>query len=177
MGEYYLAQIIQFAGNFAIRGTAMCNGQILSIAQNSAVFSLMGTTYGGNGVTTFALPNLQGRMAMHWGQGPGLPVYDYGEQGGSPSTTLLSSNLPATAINVPCTSGQATSANPVGNIPAGPVNPADGSAFDGYSPTSAANGNLGGVFLAGGGQPFNIMPPYLCVTWLIVMEGIFPSRN
>ena len=177
MGDYYLGQIIQFGGNFAIRGTAMCNGQILPIAQNTALFSLLGTTYGGNGQTTFALPNLQGRVALHWGQGPGLPSYDLGEVGGSPTVTLLSSNLPNVPINVPCTSGQATSANPVGNIPAGPVNPADGSAFDGYSPTNAANGNLGGVLLPGGNQPFSIQPPFLCVTWLIVLEGIFPSRN
>src|SRR6185436_11327620 len=136
------------------------NGQILSISQNTALFSLLGTPYGGNGQTTFALPNLQGRVALHWGQGPGLPSYDLGEVGGTPTVTLLTSNLPTAPVNVPCTSNQATSANPVGNIPAGPVNPNDGSAFDGYSPTGAANGNLGGAFLQGGNQPFSIEPPF-----------------
>lgn len=173
MADYYLGQIIQFGGNFAIRGTAMCNGQILSIAQNTALFSLLGTTYGGNGQTTFALPNLQGRVALHFGQGPGLPNYDLGEVGGTPTVTLLSTNLPP--INILCTSNQATSASPVGNIPASPVNPADGSAIDGYAPTNAANGNLGGT--PGGSQPFSIMPPFLCINWLIMLQGIFPSRN
>ena len=95
MNEPYIAGIVLFAGNFAPRGWAFCNGQILSIAQNTALFSLLGTTYGGNGQTTFALPDLRGRVPIQPGQGPGLPLYDLGEAGGAPTTTLVANNLPA----------------------------------------------------------------------------------
>src|SRR5438094_133813 len=95
MSEPFLAEIIMFGGNFAPRGWALCNGQILAIAQNTALFSLLGTTYGGNGQTTFALPDMRSRVPIHPGQGPGLSSYDLGQNGGSESNTLIQSNLPA----------------------------------------------------------------------------------
>jgi microcystin-dependent protein len=94
VAQPYLGQIIMFAGNFAPNGWALCNGQLLSIAQNSTLFALLGTTYGGDGVNTFALPNLQGRVPEHWGTGPGLPTVVIGESGGTPNVPILISNLP-----------------------------------------------------------------------------------
>src|SRR5438270_2669849 len=95
MSEPFLGEIRMFGGNFAPRGWSLCNGQLLPIAQNTALFSLLGTTYGGNGQTTFALPDLRGRVPLHWGQGPGLSNYDLGEQTGTESVTLLSTQMPA----------------------------------------------------------------------------------
>ena len=95
MSNLYLGQIIQGGWNFAPRGTALCNGQVLSIAQNTALFSLLGTTFGGNGQTTFALPNLQSRSMMHWGNGPGLSPVQLGESGGTESTTLTTNQMPS----------------------------------------------------------------------------------
>src|SRR5687768_7076897 len=95
MSEPFIGQIILFGGNFAIRGYALCNGQLLSIAQNTALFSILGTTYGGNGQTTFALPDLRGRAPLHWGQGPGLPNVSLGEVGGSTTQTLTVNQMPA----------------------------------------------------------------------------------
>ena len=95
MSEPFIGQIIIFAGNFAIRGYAMCNGQILPIAQNTALFSILGTTYGGNGQTTFALPDLRSRVPLHFGQGPGLSSYDLGQVGGTESVTITTNQMPA----------------------------------------------------------------------------------
>ena len=180
--EPFIGEIKIFGFNFAPRGYATCQGQILSIAQNTALFSLLGTTYGGNGQTTFALPDLQGRMPIGQGQGPGLPSYTMGEEAGTTNVTLLSTNMPihnhaATGINVriPVTSASEDSSatnNYIGNA----VN-------DTFGPTASPTNSLGApvvsgtTALAGGSQPFSILNPYLTINYSIALEGIFPSRN
>jgi microcystin-dependent protein len=182
MSEPFLGQIIIVGFNFAPRGWAMCNGQILPIAQNTALFSLLGTTYGGNGQTTFALPNLQSRVPLHFGQGPGLSAYDLGQAAGSESETLTVNNLAAhTHALVP--KGQASNAgdgntnDPDGTFPAKALNvnmystTSDGSHL-GADPTGATQTGI-----TGGSQPFSILQPYLALNFCIALEGIFPSRN
>jgi microcystin-dependent protein len=180
MSTPYIAEIKMFAGNFAPRGFAFCNGQLLSIAQNSALFALVGTTYGGNGQTTFALPNLQGRFPMHWGNGAGLTPRSLGEMAGTANTTLTVANLPqhghsfAASVAPPCSS-VASSDTPVGSVPA--ANPAAenfASTSNGAMLPFNVSGNTG---LAGSGQAVSNMPPYLCVSFIIALQGIFPSRN
>ena len=176
--EGYIAQIIMFAGNFAPKFWAFCAGQILSISQNTALFSLLGTTYGGNGQTTFGLPDLRGRVPVGTGQGPGLPNVTLGELSGIPATTLTVNQMPAhnhTAItNVGVSSANTTSEEAAGNILAN-------QAQNFYAPVGTANGSLGGVTttvsLNGGNQPVNIMQPYLGMNYVICLNGIFPSRN
>jgi len=169
MSEPFLGQLATFGFNFAPRGWAFCNGQILPIAQNTALFSLLGTTYGGNGQTTFALPNLQSRFPIHFGQGPGLSQYDLGEQSGTESTTLTINNMPQHTHNMNVSSGTKVSPiatnNNFGGAPIYTSAPLD---------TVMVPGTLG---LAGGSQPFSILPPYLALNWCIALEGIFPSRN
>ena len=164
--EPYIAEVILFAGNFAPRGWAFCNGQILSIAQNTALFSLIGTTYGGDGQTTFALPDLRGRVPVQAGQGPGLPPVSLGEQGGAPSHTLTVNEMPQHQHQ-----NGASAADQTTNRPTGGVVPSRGGA---YGPAdSAGTSTLG----AGGSQPHNNMQPYLGLHYIIALEGIFPSRN
>src|SRR5690242_6832737 len=163
MANPFLGEIRIFAGNFAPRGWALCNGQILSIAQNTALFSILGTTYGGNGQTTFALPNLQGRVPIHPGQGPGLSSYNLGEQAGAENTTLLITNMPAhnhtAAVSISASQAtQSPTADPNNAFPG-----AD-SGTNGYSPTSdgtkmnaaMATATIG---VAGGSQSFSILQP------------------
>src|SRR5437868_2425626 len=116
MSEPFLGEIRMFAGNFAPTGWAFCNGQILSIAQNTALFSLLGTTYGGNGQTTFGLPNLQGRVPMHWGTGAGLTPRTLGETSGSENVTLLSTQMPAHTHSIEASTGQGDQFSPAGNV-------------------------------------------------------------
>ncbi|GAB3707591.1 tail fiber protein [Spirosoma flavus] len=178
--EGYIAEMRLFAGNFAPRGWAFCNGQILSIAQNTALFSLLGTTFGGNGQTTFALPDLRGRVAISPGQGPGLPAVNLGQVGGAPTHTLIITEMPGhnhtaqNSIRANNTSG--TSGNPTNNYWAG-----TGSLDPEYSATTNTTMNAEAVAttvgIAGGSQPHNNMQPYLGVNYIICMEGIYPSRN
>lgn len=182
--EPFIGEIKILGFNFAPQGYATCQGQILSIAQNTALFSLLGTTYGGNGSTTFALPDLQGRMAKSQGQGPGLPNYQMGQLGGSTSVTILQSNMPmhnhpATGItaNLPVASGPGTANSPVGNYLAqAPI--------DMYATAATAGSNYGSALAAsgatgssGGSQAMDIQNPYLVVNYSIAIYGIFPSRN
>jgi microcystin-dependent protein len=175
--EGTIAEIRMFAGNFSPRSWAFCSGQILSIAQNTALFSLLGTTFGGNGQTTFALPDLRGRVPVGTGQGPGLPAYSLGQVGGVENVTLLLSNLPAhthtATLAMGARNGAGNSISPTGNYPANVTN--------GYSNTQDAQmAPLNGsptVGTTGGSQPFSIMSPYLGLNYIICMEGIFPSRN
>lgn len=167
MSEPFIGSIILFAGNFAPRGWAFCNGQLLAISQNTALFSILGTTYGGNGQTTFALPDLRGRVPVSSGQGPGLSSYSLGQQAGEENVTLNAQQLPSHTHSQPATNGQETTNRPNGALPArGGVysNESDGSAFH---PTTAA----------GGGQPHDNLPPYLTLNYIIALEGIYPSRN
>jgi microcystin-dependent protein len=171
--EGYLAAIMLFAANFAPRGWAFCNGQILSIAQNTALFSLLGTTFGGNGQTTFALPDLQGRVPVHPGQGPGLSPYVLGEAGGSENTTLLLSNVPQHNHSLNATSEAGTT-----SAPAGAYLGNTGALDREYNTSGTVVAmNAGAIGVAGGSQPFNNIQPYLAVNFIICMEGIFPSRN
>ena len=181
--EPYIAEIYMFAGNFAPRGYAFCQGQLLSIAQNTALFSLLGTTYGGNGQTTFGLPDLRGRAPVGTGQGPGLGNIDLGELAGAPSTTLTVASMPAHThavtgtVSQPSSSAAGNADSPNGGIPAG-------SATDeNYTAAGSANGALAPATVTvtagptGGSQPFNNMQPYLGINFTIALEGIYPSRN
>ncbi|HMI51169.1 MAG TPA: tail fiber protein [Candidatus Saccharimonadales bacterium] len=174
MSEPFVAEIRIFAGNFAPTGWAMCNGQVLPISQNTALFSLLGTTYGGDGKSTFALPNLQGLAPLHQGQGPGLSLRDLGEIGGEQSVTLLESEIPAHSHGVRA----ATS----GNLP-GPSNNVWASGLKGhpasYAPAKspAAQLNLNAVSQTGSSFPHNNMSPYLCLTFIIALQGVFPPRG
>jgi microcystin-dependent protein len=167
-----IAEIRLFAGNFAPRGWALCHGQILSIAQNTALFSLLGTTYGGDGRTTFALPDLRGRVPVGQGQGPGLSPNSLGQQGGAETHTLTSSEMPA--HNHPTQSNKATNDAATTSRPNGKV-PAAGGAYADTSDGSALDPDLIGA--AGGSQPHNNMQPHLALNYIIALQGIYPSRN
>ena len=171
MSEPFIGQIIMFGGNFAPRSWAFCNGQLLSIAQNTALFAILGTTYGGNGQTTFALPDMRGRSPKHPGQGPGLSSYDLGESAGVESTTLTINNMPTHnhLITGSSTDGDQTKLN--GRVLA--TTTSNTYANSGSDATMAATA----VSLTGGSQPFSILNPYLCVNFIIALQGIFPSRN
>jgi len=173
--EPFLGEISIFAGNFAPRGWAFCQGQMLSIAQNTALFSLLGTTYGGNGQTTFALPDLRGRVLVGPGQGPGLQPYNQGQMGGQEAVTLLVNQMPAHnhVASVAVSSNAGDSAAPNNNYLA-----ASDQRNDQYT-NQGGNGNLAGVSvgIAGNSLPHENRQPYLCINFIIAVEGIYPSRN
>jgi len=174
--EGYLAQILFFAGNFPPKYWAFCEGQILSISTNQALFSLLGTTFGGNGNTTFALPDFRGRVPVGMGTGPGLPNIVLGQPFGSPTATLTTAQMPphihsaSAAVAVASTNG--SSASPVGNIFATTAANGFGASANG----SAAAGSLT-LGIAGGSQPFSIQQPTLAVNFVICLSGFYPSRN
>ncbi len=174
--EGTIAEIRWFAGNFAPLSWAFCQGQLLSIANNTALFSLIGTTYGGDGQVTFALPDLRTRVAVGTGQGPGLPSILLGEMAGAPSHTLLASELPQHnhSASMPAASASSTSV-PSNTLAAGPASLGAGTA-KGFG---SANSNSAPPALAnsGGSQPHNNMQPYLGMNYIICLEGIYPSRN
>jgi microcystin-dependent protein len=172
MSEPFLAEIRMFAGNFAPQGWAFCDGSILPIAQNTALFSLLGTTYGGNGQTTFALPDLRGRYAMNAGNGPGLTPRVLGEVSGEENHTLVTAETPAHSHSVGCVvDAGADSGRPNGNLPSV-------SASTIYASTPADQAmNSSMIGISGGSQPHNNMPPYLCVNFIIALNGIYPARN
>ncbi len=169
MSQSYIGQIQSFGFNFAPRNWAFCNGQIMSIAQNTALFSLLGTTYGGNGQTTFALPDLRGRASMHYGQGPGLSNYTIGETAGQETVTLITTEMPAHthALN-------AASGGKLNNVPAA-NNLGGANIYTNASLDSVLDPLTIGT--AGGSQPHQNMQPYLVLNWCICINGIFPSRN
>jgi microcystin-dependent protein len=174
MSDPFVAEIRMFAGNFAPRGWALCNGQLLQISQNTALFSLLGTTYGGDGKSTFALPNLQGRAPMHAGSGPGLSPHFLGEEAGVNSVTLLTSEMPSHSHLLLGTNARAGVGSPDGNV----LNRSVGE--NAYQTTST--GSLVGmdpnmVGLSGGSQPHNNMQPYLALTFIIALQGIYPPRS
>lgn len=178
--EGYIAEIRLFAGNFAPRGWAFCQGQILSIAQNTALFSLLGTTYGGNGQTTFALPDLRGRTPFGTGQGPGLPSMELGELSGSPTHTLTITEMPAHNHTAPAP--LASTALGTDQQPSASTVPAASNQRNAqYSSSSSADVHMpmsaNSTGVAGGSQPFSIMPPHLGLNYIICVDGIFPSRN
>jgi microcystin-dependent protein len=175
MADPFVAEIRIFPFNFAPKGWAFCDGQILPISQNTALFSLLGTTYGGNGQSTFALPDLQGRAPMHPGQGPGLSLYDLGQTGGSETVTLLESEIPSHAHALQGTAGIANQNSPAGTLVGRP--------FGGGSPyTPPAGAPLVQMALetidpVGGDQPHNNMQPYLTLSFCIALQGVFPPRT
>ncbi len=169
MSEPFLGEIRMFGFNFAPTGWAMCNGQILSIQQNAALFALLGTFYGGNGTSTFALPNLQGRRAIHQGQLQGGSVYTIGEFSGNENATLLSSNMPSHSHTVNCFDSTAGTTSPQGALLA------KGGSYAASSPSGTMSNSM--IAMSGNSIPFSILDPYLCVNFCIALVGIFPSRN
>ncbi|MCF6319326.1 MAG: tail fiber protein [Proteobacteria bacterium] len=175
MSEPFIAEIKIFAGNFAPRGWAFCNGQLLPIAQNTALFSLIGTTYGGDGRTTTGLPNLQGRAPMHPGQGPGLTSRRLGQQLGVETVTLSEAQMPSHTHNLNADGstggplgGGPNAPNPVGNFLGASVK---------YSDSTINRVDMQDVSASGGNQSHNNMQPYLTMNYIIALVGLFPSRN
>lgn len=172
----FLGQLLIAGFNFAPRGWALAQGQLMSISQNTALFSLLGTNFGGNGVSTFGLPNLQGAITNGQGSGPGLQSYDMGETGGSPTVTLLASNCPTHNHTAQATVGRGLTpvTNPVGQVFAeapGGINL--------YSSNGALNSQLNQSTLppSGNNLPHNNLMPYVCLNWIIALQGVFPARG
>lgn len=175
MSSPFVAEIRIFPFNFAPRGWAFCNGQILPISQNTALFSLLGTTYGGNGQSTFALPDLQGNSPLHPGQGPGLSIYDLGQQSGEEFVTLLQSEMPLHAHQFGgAAAGGGDVQDPTGAI-WGQV-PGRAAVFLYSSPATGAM-NPNAMPPAGGDLPHNNLMPYLTLNFCIALQGVFPPRT
>lgn len=175
MADPFVAEIRIFPFNFAPRGWAFCNGQLLPLAQNTALFSLLGTTYGGNGQSNFALPNLQGSAPMHPGQGPGLSFHDLGEAAGSETVTLLTTEIPNHTHTM-----QAKGSPPPSN--AGTPDPAVTFGRSSGATAYTAPANLGTMdpttlLPTGGGLPHNNMMPYLTLNFNIALQGVYPPRT
>jgi microcystin-dependent protein len=169
MSDPFIAEVKIFAGNFAPRGWAACDGQLLPINQNQALFSLLGTTYGGNGTTNFALPNLRDRVPMHFGSGPGLTPRQLGEAGGAAAVSLQTSQMPSHTHTL----RGAGAANVV--TPSAAVVPGAGPKI--YRAATNLTPMGAGLTTAGGGQPHENRQPYLGLLFIIALFGIFPSRN
>lgn len=172
MSEGFIGEIRLFGFSFAPRGWANCNGQSMNIQQNTALYSLIGTTYGGDGKTTFNLPNLQGRVPINYGQGPGLTNRNIGLATGTEVETLDINHMPAHNHSLRGSSDGASSASPLSNVPATDNNQ------NVYLPTPASQTamNLSSIVMAGGGQPHTNMMPYLAVNFCIALMGYFPVR-
>jgi len=176
MADPFVAEIRIFPFNFAPKGWAWCDGQLLPLSQNTALFSLLGTTYGGDGKSNFALPDLQGRVPMHPGQGPGLSLHDLGETGGSETVTLLESEIPAHSHAISASTNAADeegTKQPVGAIPGSQ----QGSNQLYTTFANPAPFNAQSLPPAGGSQPHNNMQPYLTCYFCIALQGVFPPRG
>lgn len=173
MADPFIAEIRLFAGNFAPRGWARCDGQLIAISGNEALFSLVGTIYGGDGRTTFGLPDLRGRIPIHYGSGPGLTPRSIGENGGAETVTLITQQIPPHSHNVVADSRPASSTDPANNFLA------ESAALSEYNPGASVNGTMKStaVSLTGGGQSHDNRIPFQVVTFIIALEGIYPSRN
>ncbi|KPE49569.1 phage tail protein [Chryseobacterium indologenes] len=171
--EPYLGQIIFVPYNRVPNGWAECNGQLLPISQNAALFSLLGTTFGGNGVTNFALPDMRGRSMIGQGQGPGLSNYVVGENGGTESVTLLSSQMPAHSHTINAVTSEGNENSPAGNLPA------DTKLLDKEYSSANANTTMKASMVnpAGGSQPHENRSPFLAIRCLIALQGVYPSFN
>jgi microcystin-dependent protein len=175
MADPFVAEIRIFAFNFPPKGWAFCNGQLLPLSQNTALFSLLGTTYGGDGKSTFALPDMQGNVPMHPGQGPGLSLHDLGETSGTPFVTLLASEMPAHLHNVGRGKADAgDSVTPVGSVWA--QSGAGRGAAALYHTPANAKVNVNSLSPTGGSLPHNNMQPYLTLNFCIALQGVFPTR-
>ncbi len=183
MSNPFVAEIRIFAGNFAPTGWALCDGQIMPISQNTALFSLLGTTYGGDGKSNFALPNLQGCAPMQQGQGPGLSLRDLGETGGEQAVTLLQTEMAAHSHSLTVTKTTGTTATSSNNqlalATAGGGKTSAANIVNLYSTGGAANTQLNpfGLSIAGGNLPHNNMMPFLGLTFIIALQGVFPARS
>jgi microcystin-dependent protein len=175
MADPFVAEIRIFPFNFAPKGWAWCNGQLLPISQNTALFSLLGTTYGGDGKSTFALPDMQGNAPMHPGQGPGLSLHDLGETGGSETVTLLESEMPAHGHTLNALAPQGNRTTPVGNT----IARVAGATPYLVPPAQPALAAMAPQALtpAGGSQPHNNMMSYLTYYFNIALQGVFPPRG
>jgi len=173
MSDPFVAEIRMFAGNFAPTGWALCNGQLMPLSQNTALFSLLGTMYGGNGKSNFALPDLQGRSPMHQGAGPGLTARVVGEAGGEANVTLLTSEIPAHTHLAGCDTGAASIGTPTGQMWA--------SGGRGRPPAYGTTPNTAmspqALATAGSSVPHNNRQPFLGLTFIIALQGIFPPRS
>jgi microcystin-dependent protein len=176
MANPYVGEIRMVGFNFAPTGWALCDGQILSISQNTALFSLLGTTYGGNGIQNFALPNLQGMAPMHFGQGAGLTQRILGETGGEPMVTLLQNQLPAHAHG-PQAAASSNSGTPGPTVTFGTGGRGKQPAYAPYTAAAAVPMAAAAVGFSGGNQPHNNLPPYLTVNFIIALVGVFPPRS
>jgi microcystin-dependent protein len=177
MADPFVGEIRMFGFNFAPRGWAFCNGQLMPISQNTALFSLLGTFYGGDGKSTFALPDLQGSVPIHQGQGAGLSQRVIGESGGEQSVTLLESEMPlhshmALASNSVTSPTSVPTNNVWGALPGRPTPPP---IYASVNPNTAMSPSA--LAPAGGSQPHNNMSPYLCVNFCIALQGVFPARS
>jgi len=169
----FVAEIRIFPFNFAPTGWAFCDGQILPLSQNTALFSLLGTTYGGDGKSNFALPNMQGNVPMHPGQGPGLSLHDLGETGGSDTVTLLDSEMPSHAHTMMAFASPGNRLTPVGNA----ISRENGATtFVPGNPATVAMSDQA-IAPAGGDQPHNNMQPYLTLNFCIALQGVYPPRT
>ena len=181
MADPFVAEIRIFPFNFPPKGWAFCNGQLMPLSQNTALFSLLGTTYGGDGKSTFALPDMQGNAPMHPGQGQGLSLRDLGQIGGADTVTLLQSEMPVHTHQLNASDSDATTANPETQLPAkGQWD--TGTAFGvmgAYSSTSPGNATMApqALSIAGGSLPHNNMQPYLTLNFCIALQGVFPPRG
>ena len=174
MAEPFIAEIRIFAGNFAPRGWAFCDGQLLPIAQHTALFSLIGTTYGGDGRTTTQLPDLRGRSPMHPGTGPGLTTRRLGQAGGTSTHPLSVSEMTAHNHEAAAVTSQATATKPADNLWAATTEATYATAGPPGSLVPMADGVVGDV---GGSQPHNNRQPFLAINFIIALVGIYPSRN
>ena len=174
----FIGEIRMFCGNFAPSGWAQCDGQLLPIQQYTALFSILGTQFGGDGIRTFGLPDLRGRVPIHQGQGPGLSPYTIGQAGGNENVTLVQNQMPQHNHLITCDNGGGGKNTPGGNL-LGSVNVSATEKF--YSAAtvgpSTAQMNQGAITIAGGNQPHENRQPHLCVNFIIALNGIFPSRS
>jgi microcystin-dependent protein len=172
MADPFVAEIRIFPFTFAPTGWAFCNGQLLPISQNTALFSLLGTTYGGDGKSTFALPDLQGSAPMHPGQGPGLSLHDLGETGGTATVTLLQSEIPSHAHAANASQGDGIERTPKDQLLSTGIGISQYQAPGGLTSMAATS-----VTAAGGDQPHNNLQPYLTMNFNIALQGVFPPRG
>lgn len=178
MADPFVAEIRIFPFNFAPKGWAWCNGDLLPLSQNTALFSLLGTTYGGNGKSNFALPDLMGRAPMHPGQGPGLSLHDLGESGGSETVSLLESEIPAHAHTISASTGAADEEGqkqPTAAIPG--RQQGSNALYTTISSNPLTAMSFNSLAPAGGDQPHNNMQPYLTFYFNIALQGVFPPRG
>lgn len=173
MSDPFVAEIRMFGFNFAPRGWAFCDGQLLPLSQNTALFSLLGTTYGGNGQSNFALPNLQGAAPMHPGQGPGLSLHDLGESGGSDTVTLLESEIPSHTHALTASTQPGEDPSAAGESLGRSV----GASLYKTGATQLVPLDAAAVPTVGGGVPHNNLMPYLTVNFCIALQGVYPPRT